>query len=268
MKLSVKIQKRQFDAKMRELGQQWRSEGKRGACELSRIFVRAVGMVAKHDTNRYDAGWQRANNSACVSAGHADLKVPELPIKRSKYVAGYASMLADQHDKLLVAWKRKNNRIQSWYDRKGRKPDKFYREQKRMLERMGKRLDIASREIDRFAGTDGTAIVMSPVNWNNSSADWMNGTARSGIDHSNDSLLKSRLATVRVKVYGGSGRVFGSGAQWYVTLHNQEPHCRVNEWRYHIVSKARAGIRSIGVQSVGRAAVQRISASVGAIRAA
>ena len=268
MKLSVKVQKRQFDAKMRELGRQWSSQGPRGAAELGRVFVRAVEILARRDTNRYVAGWQRANNSACLAAGATDLRLAESPIQKSKYVAGYISVLADQHDKLVAAWKHKNERLNRWYDAKGRAPDKFYRDEKRKLERMGKRIDITSREIDRFAESDGTALVMSPVNWNNTRADWEGGTARSGIDHSKDTLLKSRLATVRRKVYGGSGRIFGAGPQWFVTLRNQEPHCRVIEWRYRTVAKARAGIKSIGIQSVGRAAVQRITAAVSAIRAA
>ena len=259
---TTKIEKARFEAKWRNLRAAIRDEGPRGAAMMGRLFIRALEENAHRDTHRWVAGWQRAFNAAAGSAACGDLAVTVDSIRRSKYRGEFVRILAAQHDDMLRRFKAKAGRLDRWYDSKGRKHDAWYASEQRKLERLGRSIDRASEEIDKLIADDaegGTAILMKNVSW----AGIARGNKLANVDLSTEqAALKTRLATVRTKVYGGTGRVVGTGGlKWYCQLHNLEPHARVVEWRFHTVAKARSLVGSFGVRRVGRAMVERIAAA-------
>ena len=260
----TKIEKSRFEAKWRNLRAAIRTEGPRGAAMMGQLFVRAVDENAHKDTHRWVAGWQRAFNAAAGSAACPDLAVAVDAVRRSKYRDEFLRILIEQNNTLLRRFKSKARMLDSWYDSKGRRHDAFYNDQKRRLERLGKRIDRAAEEIDKLvADAEGTAVLMKNVNHAQIAA----GNKLSNVDLSTEeAALKARLATVRVKIYGGTGRVVGNGLKWYCQLHNLEPHARVVESRFHTVAKARALVGSFGVRRVGRAMVERVAAAADGVQ--
>ena len=260
----TKVEQAMFEARWRALRERIQTSGPRGAVESAALFLRALQEFTHRDTRRYIRGWEMAYNDCARSAGLPDMYRNLSTLRRSQYRDEYVRILVEQNNALLYRYKAKARMLYSWYDSKGRKHDKFYNDQKRKLEKLGKRIDRAAEELDRLlADADGTALLMKNVN----RAQVIEGNKLSNVDLSTeDAALKTRLATVRTKVYGGTGKTFGAGNRWFCTMHNLEAHCRVVEWRFNTVAKARAVTGSFGVRRVARTMIERIAGPEAAAR--
>lgn len=63
------------------------------------------------------------------------------------------------------------------------------------------------------------------------------------------------------KVYGGMGRITHTSDTTIVTITSLEPHAAIIEKRDHIIRDAKAGLRVVGVRTVGRKVAGELTAS-------
>lgn len=173
--------------------------------QLGKRFAQVAYQISPADTRRY----VNALAQACNAAGIGPL--PVLPLRPSKFKDKHGQKLRRQiakYDTLLQLWYGA-----TWTDDlptknagKNGKAPKWFKRLKRYRRR-------AAEELAKFEGDEaGTAL-------------YIGGNTR-------------RIATVRTKVYGGTGRIISGADDTVIYLHNKEPHANLVERRVRVIWRA------------------------------
>lgn len=207
-------------------------------------MVRFMTSIAPRDTQRYARGWAMAGNAAGVGS------FPVPPVIQSKIADKLESRLETQLARWTGRLEKQKGYVAYWnrlwqtrYGDKGRH-DKWERDLlKKMAEadkkaaKMKLLVERAKEALEAFkkSGPEGALVI------------WGKGK-----DKVKNPLALSRLATVRDKAYGGTGKTFRAGGQVLVTLHNLEPHSSIVEKRERILARGLARVRSTGSKRMSK----------------
>lgn len=203
------------------------------------VFARAIVDGARRDTQRYVRAWAQANNLAGLPA----IPVPEL--RPSKYAATYLAILGDQVDAFAARVSKYENLIEARFRRVNRPMrGKYYNELNAALQRAYTRLERAREELKNAAKRHAIDmpdyLFMGLLN--------KEGQYRPMVGKNTRGRTARQLATIRTKVYGGSGEaVVNEGVSIFV-LTNREPHARLLEHKYNYVRLAMQAVRGFGVR--------------------
>lgn len=181
-----------------------------------------MNFADHHDTNRYINGYIDALHDIGLES------IPLKPYKRSGRHDQFVDRLEVQHKKMVKVVERITRRLALGRSQdmtnplmKNGKPRKKRQEQ-RWFKKLERDLIKAQEREERAFAALAAAI-------NNESILFMPG--RKGRLLKSGRIGKSRLATVRTQIYGGSGAITLLGEQVIVELHNLEPHSRIIETR-------------------------------------
>lgn len=150
-------------------------------------------------TNRYVRAWLMAVGQA----GSTPRPLPVLIPSNNKYIKERITrQWVDQHKQVLS----KEKWLTSWYP-PGTKRGPFARRQFVILEKMKKREERLKEELEKLSGSETDSIIL------------FGGRGKNG------------YATVRTKIYGGSG--FTDPISGVMYLRNLEPHAFIVEKKMH-----------------------------------
>ena len=205
------------------------------------VFTETLMKIARRDTQRYVRAWAQANNLAGLPA----IPVPEL--RPSKYAATYLAILGDQVDAFAARVSKYENLIEARFRRVNRPMrGKYYNELNAALQRAYTRLERAREELKNAAKRHAIDmpdyLFMGLLN--------KEGQYRPMVGKNTRGRTARQLATIRTKVYGGSGEaVVNEGVSIFV-LTNREPHDRLLEHKYNYVRLAMQAVRGFGVRRI------------------
>lgn len=170
---------------------------------------------APRDTQRYVRGWVEA----AISAGGKSRLVPE--VVRGRFATAQLAILERQVKSIEKQIKWRSERFERWSKDStgaGRKLTPWMQRERRRIYSLLNLLERAKEQF-RMADGDGESFILIGKGYGR------------------------RLATVRTKVYGGSGRVVFKGGEARIELKNKEPHVRIVESRMAPLARAiqRAG---------------------------
>ena len=217
------------------------------------IFTRTILEIAPRDTNRYARSWADANNKA----GLPPVQLPTIvPSKRAEK---YIDILIDQVDAFKFMVEKLERIIREKFTDKGyRTTGKFYNKLYNRLEgpRGARwRLDRARQELElalRNMRVDGgTFLFMGLFN--------EQGQYRPIVGKTSGGRTKRQLATIRLKVYGGDGRIIDGKNTTIVQLKSMEPHANFLRW---VDQEARTRAKMYGLRSYGRAYAMALNEAI------
>lgn len=218
--------------------------------DLGEEFVRLLLKESPQDTRRYIAGWIQAANQAGIGGG-----IPVPAIRRSKYADKLIVRLERQLIFLQKQVARAEEAEKFWagvyanrYERYNRR-DRWAMDCLRKLEKARKRaktmsdlVQFASDQLSKFKNGDAGEIVI-----------WGKKEARV--------TAKRAYASVRDKVYGGTGRWRRAGYRTFLELKNNEAHASLVEASKHPVRYATLGTYGQGLRKVQTRSVRMIARS-------
>lgn len=234
----VFIDRKGFDLKIKRL--------KQNVPEAGRQTVVALMDIAGHslvdfsdgftDTNRYINGWIDAANQVGVNIAKRQLKRP----KRFHEIGAVLRKQERISEGIFKFW---SARVKGMEQRPGHAKWKSYREAKKKLSKAVDLYDRAIENRERFDETKGTGVInFGPK--------------------SKNKILLSSLNRVIFKTYGGSGRIFQRGTQWFGEMRNAEPHAKLVEKKHRVVSKTKARLRLIGGRNASKKYLESLTAGV------
>lgn len=205
------------------------------------VFTETLMKIARRDTQRYVRGWAMANNMAGLP------RVPVPNVRPSKYAETYLKILGDQVDAFAGRVAKYEYLIESRFRRVNRPMrGRYYNELNSALNRAYTRLERAREELKNAARKHSINI-----------PDYLfiglynkDGQYRPMIGKNTRGRTARQLATIRTKVYGGTGRAVINDYQSVFVLHNREPHVTLLEARYHYVASAARMARVLGVKKM------------------
>lgn len=211
--------------------------------EAGSVFTRTVFEIAPRDTNRYLRSWAEANNKAGLPP------VPLPPVVPSKRAQQYINILQDQVDTFKARVAKIEKIIQEKFLNKGyRTTGKFYNKLYNQLEgpRGARwRLDRARQELimalenQRVEG--GTFLFMGLFN--------ELGQYRPVVGATSGGKTKRQLATIRLKVYGGDGKIMEAPHETILNLRSLEPHANFLRW---VSDEAKTRAKMFGLRNYGK----------------
>lgn len=201
-----------FKAELDLIARQGPGASREAVKVMGRDFIQEVEMISPRDTNRYVRGWLEAGTAAGVG------NFPAPPVVPSRVGEKLKAFFLAQFEKWDYIVRRN--------ERSGRS-DKWTR----------KAIKLRDRAAEELAKYTETAIAVGVR----------------VVDGRAFSVGRGRnLATVRTKVYGGTGSITRNGHETIVLLHNLEAHASIVEYLYRIRARAGARARVFGVKSVSR----------------
>jgi len=217
------------------------SERTSAAAVGAHAFGVFIQRASRRDTNRFVRGWAIANNLT----GLPSLPVPN--VVPSRHAATYLKILGDQVDAFSAMVGKYEYLIESRFRRVNRPMrGKYYNELSSALTRAYTRLERAREELRSAARKHSLNI-----------PDYLfiglynkDGQYRPMIGKNTRGRTARQLATIRTKVYGGTGRAVINDYQSVFVLHNREPHVTLLEARYHYVASAARMARVLGVKKM------------------
>ncbi len=192
---------------------------------LAGDFVGNIARNAPRDTNRFVRSFVEAGEKIGVRG------VPKPPIKASSRYQLYLKALVRQvarFDSLIAMWE---GRAKNWYEAKGRTGEPYYRKIQNTIRSLERKRRRAFEELEKAKGNE--AIIFMDEH-----GDIVGTNAYRGRD----------VSTVRVKVYGGDGRIVVANGQVGAVLHSLEPHANLVERRFKVVAAAKAASRRAGLR--------------------
>ena len=168
------------------------------------VFVDAVAVLTRRDTNRLVRGWIIAGRQV----GATERAVP--PVQVSKRGAEIERKLTEQVERTTAIWRMWRS-WQEHYQRERRTGQPYYRKITRELRKADRRRERAVEQLRLFLEADGVGVIFFDVE---------NPTQRN---------QNRRLSTVRTNIHGGKGEVVRTGDAAGVALTNLEPHFWVVE---------------------------------------
>ena len=226
--------------KMQESGQVSRLDA---AVAMATAVYKHMSDNAPKDTNRYVRGWALA----AISVG-IDADPPAL--RKSRHREALADVLAQQVNKIAKRLSDLQRTKHTWYDAKGRKPDKHSRKLDRDIAKQEARLEKAQDRARQY-GMNEQAIVI------------MRRSSAALVGYQKNLRGDALMAEIRLKVYGGRGSVVEVPGATIVVMHNLEPHSRAIEKRYRVFANAIASVKQFGMTRIGRSYMKKMLANTG-----
>lgn len=235
--LAVRTNMTGFNRKMKALAGPVAFKLSRAIVEDSgKAAVRTLGVISPKDTHRYVSAWQRAGNMAELGP------IPVDAIVKSKSYSKNFTKLKRQAEFWTREEKRWKRNLESYERRHRKSGSKSYREARAKYAKIVKLKDRAVQQFQLLDADPGTAIVIRGRN-----------TVKS--------TSLGQLATVRTRIYGGSGTWSLTSRGWLLTLKNLEPHARIVEYgssqsktpAYRPVARVKGLLKIRGAVSVSRA---------------
>lgn len=215
-----------LDRTLRDLRKNVDGAGAEAARSGADEFVDWMVRHAPVDTGRYLRGWVQAGNMA----GLTQRKLPKL--KPSAWLERFSESIDKQIDRIVddIQWRQRL--LYHWYQKTGRPEDDQARKLKREINTDTRRLVKAVEQKRKFLGAKDPVLVFN-----------LFSGGRAVFNAATGRWRRNRLTTVRDKVYGGWGETVTIEGETSVRLSNREPHVRLVERRYRLVSRARAASR-------------------------
>lgn len=213
--------------------------------EIAREFTRHVADHAPKDTNRF----VRSIVQAAQDVGVKGIPLPA--IKASSRYQKYLVALVAQVESNVYQRKWWERRAYAWYESKGRTRDKYYQ---KILSQIRKyqRWEIRSREeLEKAKGNEALIFL----------------DEHGAINRLNRSEKSRNISTVRVKVYGGDGRIVVLGGTVGAVLVSREPHANFVEKRFGTVAAAKAHVRGASMPGLTSQYAKQVRTAMG-LRAA
>lgn len=234
----LKPDRRNFDAKIRQMRANQVKAGRDLMLALGEIAVDTLVEFSEPfaDTNRYLNGWVHAGTQIGVNRPLREIKRP----KRFYLIRNQLRQQMKDSEKLFRFWSR---RVAEMEEREGHQKWKSYRRAKKKLSKF---VDIYDRAIDnyeRFEETKGVGV----LHYHGKKSAFIDDAKLSAVD---------RLIT---KTYGGTGRVFKVGNQWFVELRNREPHARKADRRHRVVARTKARLRLVAARNASSRYLETLS---------
>lgn len=214
-----------------------RPAARRSAVDLmTDRFTVEVARISPRSTNRYVRGWMLA----AADVGSRPLPVPALQRDRNRERIEQRLNYEESYWRGQVRyWTTRK----SQYERSGRTAEPYYRTITRQLRNATKRVEQAQRVLEEFlADTEGVALA---------------------VYRSRGKKGNSLGVSLRTKIYGGTGRVVGSGRETVVELTNLEPHWRIVEKNHRVLFRAVGAIRRFGGRKVSRKYLESVAHAAG-----
>lgn len=217
---------------------------------MGEVMLERLGMLWPRDTNRSIRGWLMAGQSAGLTTA------PLPPIKASKrrdvYLAALERQVAEAEREFA-----KNDRFDSLYRQRGRTGEPYYRKIVSRKNKARKTADRAREELNKALASEGILF-----------------DDRGGFVYGDGRYLKNhnlrRLTTVRVKVYGGTGRRMTLYGQRFLELTNYEPHAKIIERiarHGHPLRVAMSSVRVVGMRRASDAYMRKMAERSTMVRA-
>lgn len=212
MPIKLKADLSKLAAELSLLAKQGPGASREAVKVMGRDFIEECIRLSPRDTRRYVNGWIQAGNAAGVGIFPAEAIQP--------------SRVGEKLRQFFLKQFQEWDWIVKRYEREGRQ-DKWYRKAVKLRDR-------AAEELAKYTET-AIAIGVRVV------------------DGRAFSVGKGRnLATVRNKIYGGTGSIVRNGRETLINLHNLEAHASIVEWSSRVKARAAARSRAFGARSVGR----------------
>lgn len=215
-----------------------------GLKQVGNAFGRALITLSPADTNRYRRAWAIAANEA----GVGPFAVPE--VVPSKYNERLKERLELQAERWQRIAEDKRKSAEYWqrvyenrYAREGRR-GKWERDCAAKRDKAAKIAEKAAKVAARAREEADMIRPDSIVIWGRRKK----APGGKGYLSAAEDLRIGRLATVRVKVHGGTGYVVATSRGGYIILHNLEPHASIVEKNSRVVSRASAQVRRPGIR--------------------
>lgn len=191
------------------------------AREMGGNLIEQLDRNSHRDTRRYVRAWIQAGRQAGVSS------LPMPPIGPAKAREKWMEVLTRQLRSETAYLKFLEDRKRVWYDQH---PEKlkhgfppYLKKLQGWIKKQETRVQRSAEELKKYTGTD-TAIIINAFR------------------------AKGKLATVRDKVYGGSGRLSIARDTTTLELKNLEAHARIVERKFHTLSRSESGVRGVGIR--------------------
>lgn len=212
--------------------------------------MRSVTLKMPTDTNRLVNSYVIGSHAV----GLAEFVGPIRPLQRSKYVDKQEAAVERQVDGFksrVVYWRKQVALLERAVAKhgsaatiylNGQRQDSFgnrLADARKRLAKAQKNVERAQREAEKWGRAEHAIVI---------------GTF---------APRRGRAIGTQVieKVYGGTGRIVHTAESTMVTITSLEPHAAIVEARDHIVRDAKAGLRAVGVRTVGRKVAGELTAS-------
>jgi len=184
------------------------------------ILVRNVMQEVSVTAHRDTNRWANGWAQASNMAGVGPIVVR--PLNKASRHSQIIRTLHAQHR----LWQR----IVDRYEMQGRK-DKWYN-------RAVRKRDKAVEQIRRFADTPEEAVIV--------------------INMYRNSKYEGGLATIRHKIYGGTGSAIDVGDRSYTRLHNLEAHATLVEYKFRTLRAAERRVWRLGLHRASKRYIERV----------
>jgi hypothetical protein len=195
---------------------------------LATVFIGEVVRNSPRDTNRFVSSFIQAGEKIGVRG------FPKPGIKASSRYALYLAALVRQvesYDSWIGVWK---GRARNWYEAKGRTGEPYYQKIQQTIRKLERQRRRALEELEKAKGSE--AIIFMDEHGD--------------IMRTNRSAKSRDVSTVRVRVYGGDGRIVVANGQVGAVLHSKEPHANFVEKRFAVIAKAKLTVRGAGLRGL------------------
>jgi hypothetical protein len=161
-----------------------------------------------------------------------------LPIRDSRVGKMIEEILIRQLETLERRITAKKKTLDAWYYSRGR-TGPWLRKEEGRIHKLERQRDRAAEELAKFYGATGVVAF-----------DLFTDRAK-------------RRATVRDKIYGGSGAIITAGTRAFTRLHNLEPHASFVERRERVMARALGVLRQVGAKRASRKYLETQAAAGG-----
>lgn len=250
--ITAKLEYDEFVRRARRLGTVEAQARLAASRDGTHAAMRHIFYRARRDTRRFVRAWAIANNMAGLPA------LPVESVKASNYADKYLEILGDQVDTFSAKAARLDALIEARFRRTGRAMrGRYYNELSGGLTRALVRLEKAREELKQAARRHEPNIpdylfmgVLTRDGQYRPLVSQRNRPQKDGAFKKPIRYKARQLASVRVKVYGGFGRMYHNTEGTYFVLQSLEPHTTLVERRFHVIRGALEVARSRGVQRI------------------
>lgn len=239
-RVTVKVDTRRLETRLGNLSRRSPDGARIFSAVIACEVMRSVILRCDKDTNRYARGWQIAHNMAARWTDGRVTPWTVFPVKESRYAKQNRYRLEQQarkyHDWLdnlreRLQWMRTRPNYENW---------KSYPTTMRAIAKVEKIAAAADAQVQAIDAPEGRSAIII------------------GGRKTKSELASSRLARVRVQVYGGDARLVRAGSTVYVQARNLEPHAAIQEKRRRHLAQALRAARSIGLRTASRAYIDHM----------
>jgi hypothetical protein len=207
------------------------------------LLIQRIAITAPRDTNRFVRGWILAGRDAGIT------NLPTPIVIDSHRKDQYVQRLAEQWSRARALADRLHAKYDQWYGRSGRRPGAYGGRLQRDILKAEERASRAYEELQLAETVKGFIFIGQGK-----------AVAQGSMRGFNQRHGLGRIATVRVRIYGGRGAIRVQQNSAYLVLHNLEPHATLVENRHRVYRNAVSAIPQlarVGGGSVFRSQVRK-----------